>query len=197
MPDNGRNSTIWPIPLSQIEEIVSAHFGPGRVRGNAAAPCLSRQVSMYLAKHVGGWSLPKIGRFYNGRHHTTVLHAVAKIETLRKTDAAFDSLLDILTAALASKGKRYGTDESVSSAHSELIDAVALRVIQRLKEFPMSGETKIQAAAITMAGSAARRTVTGGPEAYPPELTDTLPGDFRNRALRRYQALPDGQPGPV
>jgi chromosomal replication initiation ATPase DnaA len=79
MPDNARNSTIWPIPLSRIEEVVSAHFGPGRVRGNTAVPCLSRQVSMYLAKHVAGWSLPKIGRFYNGRHHTTVLHAIAKI----------------------------------------------------------------------------------------------------------------------
>jgi hypothetical protein len=69
MPDNARNLSIWPIPLSEIEDIVSAHLGPGRVRGNAARPCLSRQVSMYLAKHVGGWSLPKIGRFYNGRHH--------------------------------------------------------------------------------------------------------------------------------
>jgi chromosomal replication initiation ATPase DnaA len=29
-------------------------------------------------KHVGGWSLGKIGRFYNGRHHPTVLHAIGK-----------------------------------------------------------------------------------------------------------------------
>ena len=82
MHNNARNLSVWPIPLSEIEEIVSAHLGPGRIRSNAAAECLSRQVSMYLAKHVGGWSLPKIGRFYNGRHHTTVLHAVAKIESL-------------------------------------------------------------------------------------------------------------------
>jgi hypothetical protein len=61
MADSSRNWTIWPIPISQIEEIVAAHLGPGRVRSNAAAPCLSRQVSMYLAKHVAGWSLPKIG----------------------------------------------------------------------------------------------------------------------------------------
>jgi chromosomal replication initiation ATPase DnaA len=44
----------------------------------------------------------EIGRFYNGRHHTTVLHAIAKIEKLRKTDQAFDAFLDVLTAALAS-----------------------------------------------------------------------------------------------
>jgi hypothetical protein len=118
---------IWPIPLSQIEEIVSAHLGPGRIRSNAAGPCLSRQVSMYLAKHVGGWSLPKIGRFCNGCHHTTVLHAIAKIARLRKADQAFDSLLDVLTAALLSEGKMCEADKTVSSAHIELIGAVAER----------------------------------------------------------------------
>lgn len=138
MPDNSRNSIIWPIPLSQIEEIVAAHLGPGRIRSNAAAPCLSRQVSMYLAKHIAGWSLPKIGRFYNGRHHTTVLHGIGKIERLRKTDDAFDALMDVLAATLASEGNR---GPAVCVAHSELIDAVALRVIQRLKEQPVDRRT--------------------------------------------------------
>src|ERR1700761_4023464 len=105
---------IWPIPLSQIEDTVSAHLGPGRVSGNASAPCLSRQVSMYLTKHVGEWSLPKIGRFYNGRHHTTVLHAIAKIERLRKADEAFDSFLDILTETLRSESKNSGPATSIS-----------------------------------------------------------------------------------
>lgn len=129
--DSGK--PIWPISLGQIEETVSAHFGPGRVSGNASAPCFSRQVSMYLAKHVGGWSLPKIGRFYNGRHHTTVLHAIAKIERLRKADEAFDSLLDILTDILTSEPNTLGTPTSVSPAHLELMEAVALRVIQHFE----------------------------------------------------------------
>jgi hypothetical protein len=47
--------------------------------------------SIYLAKRVGRWSLSQIGRFYNGRHHTTVLHAVEKIENLRRTDEAVDA----------------------------------------------------------------------------------------------------------
>jgi chromosomal replication initiation ATPase DnaA len=34
---------------------------------------------MHLAKHVGGWSLPKIERFCHSLHHTTVLHAIAKV----------------------------------------------------------------------------------------------------------------------
>jgi hypothetical protein len=43
---------------------------------------------MYLARHVEGWSTTKIGRFYNGRHHTTLLHAI-------------DALLEVLTGTLA------------------------------------------------------------------------------------------------
>jgi hypothetical protein len=125
---------IWPISLTQIEETVAAHLGPGRVPGNPAAPCLSRQVSMFPAKYVDGWSLPKIGCFYNGRHHTTVLHAIARVERLRETDEAFDSLIDVLTATLTSEAKNRGAGTSVSLAHSELIDAVAMRVIHRLKE---------------------------------------------------------------
>jgi hypothetical protein len=78
--------------------------------------------------------LPKIGRFYNGRHHTTVLHAIAKIERLRKTDEAFDSLIDVLIATLTSETKNFGAGTGVSLADSKLIDAVAMRVIHRLKE---------------------------------------------------------------
>jgi len=59
-------------------------LGRGRVLGNQRGPCFSRQISMYLAKSVGGWSTTRIGRFYNGRHHTTVLHAIGKIERLRE-----------------------------------------------------------------------------------------------------------------
>jgi hypothetical protein len=62
-----RPFAIWPVSLARIETVVSAHLGPGRVPGNAQGPCFSRQISMYLAKRVGRWSLSQIGRFYNGR----------------------------------------------------------------------------------------------------------------------------------
>jgi hypothetical protein len=124
--------TIWPISLKQIEQTVSTHLGPGRVSGNAAGPCLSRQVSMYLARHVAGWSLPKIGRFYNGRHHTTVLHAVSKIERLRHTDEQLDTLIDVLTATLTSETRNAASSDGNSPSRSELIEAVASRVIERL-----------------------------------------------------------------
>ncbi len=74
---------IWRLSLEQIEATVADHLGRGRVPGNQPGTCFSRQVAMYLAKSVDGWSTTRIGRFYNGRHHTTVLHAIAKIERLR------------------------------------------------------------------------------------------------------------------
>jgi hypothetical protein len=92
---------IWRVSLARIEQVVSAHLGPGRVPGNVQGPCFSRQVSMHLAKLVGRWSLSQIGRFYNGRHHTTVLHAIAKIERLRRSDESVDALIEVLTGELA------------------------------------------------------------------------------------------------
>src|SRR5260370_36125985 len=91
---------IWPLTLQEIEATVSEYLGPGRVPGNEQGPCFSRQISMYLAKHVGGWSTPRIGKFYNGRHHTTVLHAIRKVEQLRSADDSIDALVEMLTAAL-------------------------------------------------------------------------------------------------
>jgi len=127
-----RPFAIWPVSLAPIESVVSAHLGPGRVRVNAQGPCFSRQVSMYLAKRVGRWSLSQIGRFYNGRHHTTVLHAIEKIETLRRTDESIDALIDVLTTALSPDLQTAASPLPQSSLRSVLIEAVAARVIDQL-----------------------------------------------------------------
>jgi hypothetical protein len=100
MRGTDRNAGIWRLSLEQIDSTVSSQLGPGRVTGNEQGPCFSRQISMYLAKHVGGWSMVKIGRFYNGRHHTTVLHAIQKVQRLRCEDESVDALIEVLTAAL-------------------------------------------------------------------------------------------------
>jgi hypothetical protein len=122
---------IWPIALQQIEDTVAMHLGSGRVPGNKQDKCFSRQVSMYLAKHVGGWSTPQIGRFYNGRHHTTVLHAIGKIERLRKQDASVDALLEVLSGDL--RPAATGNSPSLPFQWSDsLLDALAERVLRRL-----------------------------------------------------------------
>lgn len=105
---------IWRILLVRIDDVVSAELGPGRVPRNAPGPCFSRQVAMYRAKHVGGWSTPKIGKFYNGRHRTTVLNAIAKIELLRRVDDSMDALLDVLTATLVCGVRAMDLDRDVA-----------------------------------------------------------------------------------
>jgi Bacterial dnaA protein helix-turn-helix len=123
---------IWRLSLEQIEATVADHLGRGRVLGNQRGPCFSRQISMYLAKTVGGWSTTRIGRFYNGRHHTTVLHAIGKVERLRKTDESVDALIEVLTAVLSPKmGCRF-TERFEPGWSTGLIDAVASRVLDRI-----------------------------------------------------------------
>jgi chromosomal replication initiation ATPase DnaA len=54
---------IWRLSLEQIEATAADHLGRGRVPGNQTGPCFNRQISMYLAKNVVGWSTTRIGRF--------------------------------------------------------------------------------------------------------------------------------------
>jgi len=56
-----------------------------------------RQIAMYLAKHLTDSSLPEIGRQFGGKHHTTVLHSVDKIEQQRKTDKDLNRMLNKLS----------------------------------------------------------------------------------------------------
>ncbi len=59
-----------------------------------------RQVAMYLAKKLTPRSLPEIGRRFGGRDHTTVMHAVKRIESLRATDREIDADVTLLTRLL-------------------------------------------------------------------------------------------------
>jgi chromosomal replication initiator protein len=59
-----------------------------------------RQVAMYLAKRLTPRSLPEIGRRFGGRDHTTVMHAVKRIEELRATDRELDADVTLLTRML-------------------------------------------------------------------------------------------------
>ena len=128
------NAGIWQPSLEQIDSTVSSQLGPGRVPGNAQGPCFSRQISMYLAKHVGGWSTVKIGRFYNGRHHTTVLHAIQKIQRLRGDDESVDALIEVLTAALSEDAGRMASQRKAVPWTGGLIETVTARVLSRLAE---------------------------------------------------------------
>ena len=59
-----------------------------------------RQVAMYLAKMLTSRSLPDIGRRFGGRDHTTVIHAVRRIEELRATDSQIAEDVELLRRML-------------------------------------------------------------------------------------------------
>ena len=55
---------------------------------------------MYLAKDLTTASLPEIGRAFGGKHHTTVLHSIGKIETLRQGDVDLNKLIHKLSDSI-------------------------------------------------------------------------------------------------
>jgi chromosomal replication initiator protein len=61
-------------------------------RNNSKSVALPRQVAMYLCKNLTTASLPEIGRSFGGKHHSTVLHSIRKVQLLRKRED-FDSLI--------------------------------------------------------------------------------------------------------
>ncbi len=140
MHTSEQRTGIWRLSLEQIEATVADHLGNGRVPGNQAAACLSRQVSMYLAKNIGGWSTTRIGRFYNGRHHTTVLHAIEKIERLRETDESLDALIEVITAELSLGAEGRPTVQFRPRWTNALINAVADRVLKEISRLATEGK---------------------------------------------------------
>jgi chromosomal replication initiator protein len=64
-----------------------------RSRNNSKSIAMPRQVAMYLCKSLTHASLPEIGRSFGGKHHSTVIHSIRKVEDLRKRDADFNSLI--------------------------------------------------------------------------------------------------------
>jgi chromosomal replication initiator protein len=88
--DMSANPDQCRIRIDDILKIVGRHYNVARADllspRRARSVVVPRQVGMYLAKKLTPRSLPEIGRRFGGRDHSTVLHAVRKIEELIKTD---------------------------------------------------------------------------------------------------------------
>ena len=67
---------------------------------NSRSIVYPRQVAMYLCKHLTKHSYPEIGRAFGGKHHTTVIHSVEKIEALVATDETLQRLISELSESL-------------------------------------------------------------------------------------------------
>jgi chromosomal replication initiator protein len=88
------------ITIESIIKAVAERFGlqPSQLKQktNERKIAYPRQIAMYIAKELTQASLPEIGRAFSGKHHTTVLHSVNKIETLRQKDQDLNSLVHSL-----------------------------------------------------------------------------------------------------
>jgi chromosomal replication initiator protein len=92
------------VTIEEIQKRVSEHFNV-RVTDmhsarRARAVARPRQVAMYLSKQLTARSLPEIGRKFGGRDHTTVMHAVRKIEELKSLDTGFAEDVELLRRML-------------------------------------------------------------------------------------------------
>jgi chromosomal replication initiator protein len=98
------DSQTRKVTIDSIQRAVAEQFGLKlpeiKAKNNSRAIVYPRQIAMYLAKHLTDASLPEIGRQFGGKHHTTVLHSIAKIEEARKTDKDLNRLLNKLTETL-------------------------------------------------------------------------------------------------
>jgi len=92
------------LTIEMIQKRVGRYFGvfpPDlKLRGGSQSIVFPRHVAMYLVKQLTLASLPKIGREFGGKHHTTVLSAIRKIEALRRTDVDLDRTIGRLADSL-------------------------------------------------------------------------------------------------
>jgi chromosomal replication initiator protein len=92
------------VTIEEIQKRVAEHFNirisDMHSARRARAVARPRQVAMYLAKQLTARSLPEIGRKFGGRDHTTVMHAVRKVDELRATDSSFSDDVELLRRML-------------------------------------------------------------------------------------------------
>jgi chromosomal replication initiator protein len=90
--------------IEAIQLAVAERFGmsvPELKESNSTrAVVIPRQIAMYLAKQMTVASLPEIGRAFSGKHHTTVMHSIAKIDQLRRMDTATNKAIETLLETL-------------------------------------------------------------------------------------------------
>jgi chromosomal replication initiator protein len=92
------------VTVDMIQKAVAEHYALKQAdltsERRARAVARPRQVAMWIAKQITTRSLPDIGRRFGGRDHTTVLHAVRRIEALKAEDAGIARDIDVLLRKL-------------------------------------------------------------------------------------------------
>jgi len=88
------------VTIEIIQKFVADYFqlkvADLKSRNNSKSVAMPRQVAMYLCKSLTHASLPEIGRSFGGKHHSTVIHSIRKVEDHRSRDADFNTLINTL-----------------------------------------------------------------------------------------------------
>src|SRR6267378_554638 len=92
------------VTIDAIQKAVAEKYGIKQTqlkeKSNTKTIVVPRQVAMYLVKELTTASLPEIGRSFGGKHHTTVIHSITKIERLRQSDPDLNRLVHRLIDSL-------------------------------------------------------------------------------------------------
>ena len=98
------DSQTRKITIEAIQKAVAEQFGLRaneiKTKSNSRAIVFPRQIAMYLSKQMTEASLPEIGRQFGGKHHTTVMHSIDKIQLQRDGDKDLNRMLNKLTETL-------------------------------------------------------------------------------------------------
>ena len=86
------------VTIEGIQKFVSDYYqlkhGELKSRNNSKSIAMPRQIAMYLCKSLTSASLPEIGRSFGGKHHSTVIHSIRKVEDMRQRDGNFNTLIN-------------------------------------------------------------------------------------------------------
>jgi chromosomal replication initiator protein len=98
------DTQVRKITIEAIQRAVAEQFGMRvtelKQKNNSRSIVVPRQIAMYLAKQMTEASLPEIGRQFGNKHHTTVMHSIAKIEDQRRADKDLSRMLTTLQEEL-------------------------------------------------------------------------------------------------
>src|SRR5882762_6569254 len=99
------DTQVRKITIEAIQRCVAEQFGMRvaelKQKNNSRQIVVPRQIAMYLAKQLTEASLPEIGRQFGGKHHTTVMHSIAKIDEQRRADKDLNRTINKLMETLS------------------------------------------------------------------------------------------------
>src|SRR5689334_10101572 len=92
------------ITIEIVQKAVADHYSLKLIdlksKNNSKSVAMPRQIAMYLCKTLTNASLPEIGKSFGGKHHSTAIHSIRKVEDMRQKDGVFNTLINILMESL-------------------------------------------------------------------------------------------------